>query len=413
LRIEHTTCCIAGGGPAGIMLGVLLARQGRNVIVLEKHADFLRDFRGDTVHPSTMDVVAELGWLDEFLQLPHTQLRRVTVDMAGGPITFADFRKVPARCQFVAFMPQWDFLDFLVDKAGQYPGFRLLRRTEVTDLIETSGRVTGVRAQTPDGPIEVRAELVVGADGRHSRVRELAELQAKSSSPPMDVLWFRLSRRPDETMPFFKSAPGSVLICIDRGQYWQIAYVIPSGTSSSVRAADFDEFHAGVAAKFPEITDRLGELNGWDDAPLLKVRVDRLPEWYRPGLLCIGDAAHAMSPAGGVGINLAIQDAVATANIVGPTLANSGPTVRDLRRVQRRRQLRTRITQAVQTRALKGLYPKNPSDDPSERTPFAFRLFRMFPPLRYLTGYFIGIGIRAEHIRVPAAPISDVPIQWS
>jgi 2-polyprenyl-6-methoxyphenol hydroxylase-like FAD-dependent oxidoreductase len=406
--MERTTCCIAGGGPAGIMLGILLARQGLDVMVLEKHADFLRDFRGDTVHPSTMDVVAELGWLDEFLQVPHTELRRVTVDMDGGPITFADFGKVPARCQFVAFMPQWDFLDFLVDKAGQYPGFRLMRRTEVTDVVEDSGRVAGVRAQTPDGPVEIRAQLVVGADGRHSTVREQTGLEAISSSPPMDVLWFRVSRQPDESMPFFKSARGSVLICIDRGQYWQIAYVIPSGTSSSVRAADFDDFRAGVAAKFPEIADRLGELEGWDDVPLLNVRVDRLRQWYRPGLLCIGDAAHAMSPAGGVGINLAIQDAVATANIVGPTLGAGGPTMRDLRRVQRRRELPTRITQAVQTRALKGLYPKNIGDDPSEHTPFAFRLFRMIPPLRYLTGYFIGIGVRAEHIRARAASTRDV-----
>ncbi|HEX2286350.1 MAG TPA: FAD-dependent oxidoreductase, partial [Mycobacterium sp.] len=306
------------------------------------------------------------------------------------------------RCQFVAFMPQWDFLDFLVEKASQYPGFRLLRRAEVTGVIEASGRVAGVRAQTPDGPVEVHAELVVGADGRHSTIREQARLETMGSSPPMDVLWFRVSRRPDESMPFFKSAPGSVLICIDRGRYWQIAYVIPSGTSSSVRAADFNDFRAGVAAKFPEIADRLGELHGWDDVPLLNVRVDRLREWYRPGLLCIGDAAHAMSPAGGVGINLAIQDAVATANILGPTLASGGPTIRDFRRIQHRRQLPTRITQAVQTRILKGLYPKNLTDDPAEHTPFAFRLFRMFPPLRYVTGYFIGIGVRAEHIRAPA-----------
>jgi 2-polyprenyl-6-methoxyphenol hydroxylase-like FAD-dependent oxidoreductase len=399
MRTEQTGCCVVGGGPAGMMLGLLLARQGLDVMVLEKYADFLRDFRGDTVHPSTLELVAELGWLDELLRLRHTKLRRVTVDMEGGPITFADFSKVPARCQYIAFMPQWDFLDFLADKASQYSTFRLWRKAEVTDLVEESGRIAGVRAQTPGGPITVRADLVVGADGRHSVVRERAGLEPVSSSPPMDVLWFRLSRHPDETLPFFQSGPGSVLICIDRGDYWQVAYVIPSGSFSALRAEGLGTLRANIASIVPSLTDRVGEMGDWDDVRLLSVRVDRLRRWYRPGLLCIGDAAHAMSPAGGVGINLAIQDAVATANIVGPTFSTGGPTVRDLHRVQRRRELPARITQAVQVRALRGLYPKNLHDDPSQHTPVAFRLFRRIPPLRYLTGYFIGIGVRAEHIR--------------
>jgi 2-polyprenyl-6-methoxyphenol hydroxylase-like FAD-dependent oxidoreductase len=399
MRTQQSTCCVVGGGPAGMMLGLLLARQGVDVVVLEKHADFLRDFRGDTIHPSTLEVIAELGWLDEFLRLPHTKLSQVTVDMKGGPITFADFRKLPARCRYIAFMPQWDFLDYLADKASHYSGFRLVRRAEVTDLIEESGRIVGVRAQTPDGPLDVRADLVVGADGRHSAVRERAGLDPVASSPPMDVLWFRISRHAEETVPFFQSGPGSVLICIDRGEYWQIAYVIPSGSYAAVKTAGLDVFRANIAKIVPAFADRVTEIGDWDDIRLLSVRVDRLRHWYRPGLLCLGDAAHAMSPAGGVGINLAIQDAVAAANILGTAFGNGGPTTSDLRRIQRRRELPTRRTQAVQVRALRGLYPKNPQDDPSERPPLVFRLFRVLPPLRHLIGRFIGVGVRPEHVR--------------
>lgn len=396
---KKSKCCIAGGGPAGMMLGVLLARQGVDVVVLEKHADFLRDFRGDTIHPSTLDVIDELGWLDEFLQLPHTEMSHVTVDMNGRALTFADFRRLPARCRYVAFMPQWDFLDYLAGKGSEYSGFELVRRAEVTDLIEEGERVVGVRAQTPEGPLEVRADVVIGADGRHSAVRDKAGLQAIAKSPPMDVLWFRLSRHPDETMPFFKSGHGRVLICINRGEYWQIAYVIPSGSFPEVRAAGLDEFRASISALLPAFADRDTEIGDWSDVQRLSVRVDRLRRWYRPGLLCIGDAAHAMSPAGGVGINLAIQDAVATANILGPAFGADGPGPADLRRIQRRRQLPTRLTQAVQTRVGRSLYPKNPHADDSGHNPLAFRLFRLLPPLRYLTGYFIGVGFRAEHVR--------------
>jgi deazaflavin-dependent oxidoreductase (nitroreductase family) len=401
---DRTACCIAGGGPAGMMLGLLLARQGVEVLVLEKHADFLRDFRGDTVHPSTLELMAELGWLDALLRRPHTKLEHVTVDVAGRPVTVADFRKLPVRCPYVAFMPQWDFLDFLAQRGLRYPGFRLLQRTEVVDLIEESGRVAGVRARTPEGALEVRAALVVGADGRHSTVRARAGLEVAAGSPPMDVLWFRLSRRPGEILPFFVLGRGASVVCVDRGDYWQVAYVTPSRAYPAVRAAGLAAFRASIAATVPALGDRAAELGDWEDVKLLTVRVDRLRRWSRPGLLCIGDAAHAMSPAGGVGINLAIQDAVAAANLLGPTFRAGGPSPDDLRRVQRRRELPARVTQLVQVRALGGLYPKGLEDDPSERPPLAFQLFRRLPPLRHLTGYFIGVGIRPEHIR--PAPLS-------
>lgn len=381
-----------------MMLGVLLARQGVDVVVLEKHKDFLRDFRGDTIHPSTLELIAELGWLDEFLQLPHTTMRHVTVDMRGSAVTFADFRKLRVRCPYIAFMPQWDFLDFLASKATDYPSFELVRSAEVDGLVEESGRVVGVTARTPDGPLEVRADLVVGADGRHSVVRERAGLPSVAGSPPMDVLWFRLSRRPDETLPFFQSGKGNVLICIDRGDYWQIACVIPAGFDDTVRSAGLDAFRTSIADVLPALADRVAELQDWERISLLSVRVDRLRRWYRPGLLCLGDAAHAMSPAGGVGINLAIQDAVAAANRLGPVLAAGPPDVDVLRRVQRRRELPTRLTQAVQVRALRGLYPRHPGDDPSEHASLPFWLLRLFPPLRHLIGYFIGVGVRPEHI---------------
>jgi 2-polyprenyl-6-methoxyphenol hydroxylase-like FAD-dependent oxidoreductase len=397
VRQETVQCCVVGGGPAGLMVGVLLARQGVEVLVLEKHADFLRDFRGDTIHPSTQELIYELGWLDDFQQIPHSKMEQVTVSMAGNLVTFADFRKLKVHCPYIAFMPQWDFLDFLVTKGKTFPSFRLLQSTEVRELLVEEGRVVGVRATAVDGPLEVRADLVIAADGRDSICRAQSGMETVSNAPFIDVLWFRVSRKDNDKVAFFQSGKG-VLVVINRGNYWQVAYVIPSRAFAEVRAAGLAEFHARVAALAPALGDRMHEIDSWDQVHQLTVRVDRLKTWHRPGLLCIGDAAHAMSPAGGVGINLAVQDAVATANILGPKLRVNTLNDSDLPRVQARRELPTRITQKFQVAVLRDLYPKDLHDDTARHTPPIFTAFRMFPLLRHAMGRFIGLGVRQEHI---------------
>src|SRR5216684_1008209 len=315
-----TRCCVAGGRPAGMMLAFLLARAGVDVLVLEKHADFLRDFRGDTIHPSTLEVMHELGILDDFLKLPHQEARVFGAQFGDTALTFADFTRLPTHCQFIAFMPQWDFLNFIASRAVRYLTFKLRMSADVTDLIEESGHIVGVRATTPDGPLEVRSNLVVGADGRHSVVREKAGLKIEEFGAPMDVLWFRLPRRssdPEETIGRFD--PGHIFIMINRGSEWQLGFVIPKGSHEQVRERGMAVFRETVGKLAPFLGERVGELRDWDEIKLLTVQVDRLQQWHRPGLLCIGDAAHAMSPVGGIGINLAIQDAIAAANTLeGP-----------------------------------------------------------------------------------------------
>ena len=402
----QTTCCIAGGGPAGMMLGLLLARAGVATLVLEKHADFLRDFRGDTIHPSTLEVLHELGLLEAFLALPHQEARELHGNIEGVQFPLADFSRVPARCKFIAFIPQWDFLDFLAQKAARYAGFALRMRAEATGLLEESGRVVGLRAQTPQGPLEVRADLVVAADGRGSVLREKAGLKVRALGAPMDVLWFRLSRRADDPNEFMgRFAAGRIFILINRDTYWQCGYVIAKGSMARLRAAGIGGLRAGVAAVAPFLADRTGELRGWDDVALLTVRVDRLEQWYREGLLCIGDAAHAMSPVGGVGINLAIQDAVAAANLLSAALRDGRLTVPDLAKVQQRRLWPTRVTQGFQVAAQTRIISRVLHDDGGTlQPPAAVRLLARFPALRRLTARLIGIGVRPEHVASPKRP---------
>ena len=395
-------CCVVGGGPAGMMLGFLLARAGVEVLVLEKHADFLRDFRGDTIHPSTLEVVHELGLLGPFLRLPHQEATQLTAQIGHTSFPIADFRHLPTRCRFVAFMPQWDFLDFLAEQAARFPTFRLRLQAEATALIEDQGSVAGVRATTPDGPLEVRADLVVGADGRHSVVRERAGLEVRDLGAPMDVLWFRLPREPgDPDQPMGRFGPGQLLAMLNRGSYWQCGYVIPKGSLDRLRQQGLPAFREAVAGLAPFARERVGELRDWDEVKLLTVRVDRLARWHRPGLLCIGDAAHAMSPVGGVGINLAVQDAVAAANILAWPLREGRLTADHLRRVQRRRELPTRITQRLQLLVQERVIARVLGGG-ALSPPLALRLLARFPFLRRLPARLIGIGVRPEH-PMPAA----------
>ncbi|HSQ50705.1 MAG TPA: FAD-dependent oxidoreductase [Nitrospiraceae bacterium] len=395
-------CCIAGGGPAGMMLGFLFARAGVDVVVLEKHADFLRDFRGDTIHPSTLEVMHELGVLERLLTLPHQKVPRINAQFGDLALTVADFSSLSTHCRFVAFMPQWDFLNFLAEEAARYPTFQLRRQADVTDLIEESGSLTGIRANTSDGPLEVRADLVVGADGRHSVVRAKAGLSIEEFGAPMDVLWFRLSRKPsDPGDPMGRFDAGRIFIMLNRGDYWQCGFVIPKGSRSRLQEEGMPTFRDAVAQLAPFLADRVGELRDWEPIKLLTVQVDRLRQWYRPGLICIGDAAHAMSPVGGVGINLAIQDAVATANLLAAPLRAGPVTTEDLRRVQERREWPTRMTQRVQLAIQNRVIRRALTDKDRFSPPFAIRLLASIPFLRRIPARMIGLGVRPEHVRTP------------
>lgn len=397
-----TQCVIAGGGPAGMMLGFLLARAGVDIVVLEKHADFFRDFRGDTIHPSTLEVMYELGILDAFLKLPHQKLREIGGVVGDEMVIFADFTHLPTHCGFIAFIPQWDFLDFLADRGKRYPGFKLMMQAEVDDLLWNGDRVIGLTAKRPDGTLEVRADLVVGADGRHSTVRDRAGLEVEDLGAPMDALWMRLSKKPgDGSLTLGRIQAGRLFVMLDRGDYWQCAYVIPKGGFERLRAEGIGAFRKDLVALNPRLADRVNEIASWDDVKLLTVRVDRLKRWYRDGLLCIGDAAHAMSPVGGVGINLAIQDAVAAANILWEPLRKGSVSVEVLAQVQNRRQWPTEMTQAVQLFVQKRVISNVLSMTEAPRPPYFLTLLNRFPFLRRFPARLIGMGFRPEHVHSP------------
>jgi 2-polyprenyl-6-methoxyphenol hydroxylase-like FAD-dependent oxidoreductase len=395
---------IVGGGPAGMMLGWLLARAGVEVAVLEKHADFLRDFRGDTIHPSTLELLYELGVLYEFFKRPHQQAQRVRAVVGDVEFAAADFSRLPTHSKFIAFMPQWEFLDFVAEQARRYPTFHLRMQAEVTELVEENGRVVGVRATTPEGPLEVRAALTVGCDGRGSTVRGLGGLEVVDLGAPIDVLWMRISRRADDPMQLVgRFNRGIVFVMIDRHDYWQCAYVIRKGGFEDLKRQGLEAFCENVLRIAPFLGDRVNELDDWEKVRLLTVKVDRLRDWCRAGLLCIGDAAHAMSPVGGVGINLAIQDAVATANLLAARLKEGSVGLADLRKVQKRRAFPTRWTQRLQLFIHRRVIYRVVTSDRPTRPPWFLRLLLSIPLVRRVPAYIIGVGFRPEHVQTDDA----------
>lgn len=397
-----TRCCVVGGGPAGMMLGFLLARAGVETVVLEKHGDFLRDFRGDTIHPSTLELMHELGLLDEFLKLPHQKVTTLSGQVGDTRIHLADFSRIPTHCKFIALMPQWNFLNFMAEQGRRYRTFDLRMKANATGLIESGGRVVGVSCETPDGPLDIRADLVVGADGRHSMVRERAGFRVEDIGAPMDVFWMRVSRKADDPSEAFGHAEaGRMFVMLNRGDYWQCAYLIPKGGADAERAKGVEAFRASVLVLSPWLGEHVNELRSFDDVKLLTVAVDRLTQWYKPGLLCIGDAAHAMSPIGGVGVNLAVQDAVAAANILASPLRERAVTSDHLRAVQERRTLPMRVIQKIQVTIQNRFIVALLSSTERPKAPWPVKLLNWFPPLRAIPARLLGVGIRPEHIGTP------------
>ncbi|UGY14129.1 FAD-dependent oxidoreductase [Bradyrhizobium septentrionale] len=402
-RRMKVRCCVVGGGPAGMMLGYLLGRAGVDVVVLEKHADFFRDFRGDTVHPSTLQVMDELGLIDGFLKLPHQDIQKLDGMFGGASVRIADLSRLSVKYPFIAMMPQWDFLNFLRESGRRFPSLQVLMSAEATDLIRHGDAVTGVRANTADGPVDIEAELTIGCDGRHSVVRERAGLEVEEIGAPMDVLWFRVGRRPDETENLFARVEhGKMMVTFDRGDYWQCAYVIAKGQYEAVQARGLAALLDDVVHLAPILKDGIADVKSFDDVKLLTVAINRLTRWTRPGLLCIGDAAHAMSPIGGVGVNLAVQDAVATANILATKLVDGLPSEDELDAVRRRREFPVRVTQRMQVIAQNNLITAalKPGDQPA---PLALRLITAMPWLQGLTARLVAVGVRPEHVHSPTA----------
>jgi len=400
-----TRCCIVGGGPAGMMLGYLLGRAGVETLVLEKHDDFFRDFRGDTVHPSTLQVMDELGLIDGFLKLPHQRLQKMDGKFGGASIRIADLSRLKVNYPFIAFMPQWDFLNFLRERGKRFSALKVLMNAEATDLIWSGGAVVGVQAMMPDGPVEIRADLTIGCDGRHSMVRQRADLEVEEIGAPMDVLWFRSGKPAGETESVFaRVEAGKMMVTFDRGDYWQCAYVIAKGQYDAVKARGVDAFRDDVISMAPILKSGIFDVKTWDDVKLLTVAINRLKRWTRAGLLCIGDAAHAMSPVGGVGVNLAVQDAVATANLLAAKLASGCPDENELDAVRRRREFPTRMTQTMQVVAQNNIISVAlGSANRDLRVPLPIQLINAVPWLQGITARFIGLGVRPEHVRSPAA----------
>ncbi|XUY26501.1 FAD-dependent oxidoreductase [Agrobacterium sp. rho-8.1] len=400
-RSIRTTVVIAGGGPAGMMLGLLLARANVDVTVIEKHSDFLRDFRGDTIHPSTLDIIDQLGFIREFLALPHTRAEKLHAEIGGEKVTIADFSWLPVKNRFIAFMPQWDFLNFIAGKAGQFENFRLLMNAPVTELIQNGGKIRGLMVETPEGLLTIEADLVIGADGRNSIVREKAGLEIERFGVPTEVVWMRLSKQPgDPSETMGHAGPQQGFVLIDRGDYWQCGYVVRKGSYAEFKEKGLEAFRERVAKVCPLPRERLSEIQSWDDAWLLTVRIDRLKQWWKPGLICIGDAAHAMSPIGGVGVNLAIQDAVAVANVLIPVLSSRKPiTDAHLAAIENRRSFPTKATQRLQL-MMRSKNKKDQTDVTKAKGPPALVLAIMrFPLLAHLAGRLIGLGFRREKLR--------------